>query len=308
MRPSKRTSPPGATGRTGFSAWNRPGAGAKTAPIPAGSAPWSSGPTSRRASPGASSRACPSPGASRRATTTWAATTWSGRATWWKRPADCWPPAPARTRAGSSSTSGPPRKRTATGPRTCGWTVTLLGRRPDGRDGLSDPAGRHGETGGSARRGTTARATGRWCKAAAAFVVRNGPVTQQDRWEEDPGYSPFTLAVEIAALLAAADMAVAAGEAGTAGYLRETADDWNASHRALDLRARHGPGRADRRGRLLRAHRAARDLRRLLHGGGLRRHQEPPAGQSLEAASHIVSPDALALVRFGLGPRTIRAS
>jgi GH15 family glucan-1,4-alpha-glucosidase len=30
---------------------------------------------------------------------------------------------------------------------------------------------------------------------------------RQDRWEEDGGYSPFTLAVEIAALLAAADLA-----------------------------------------------------------------------------------------------------
>src|SRR2546422_7215096 len=36
---------------------------------------------------------------------------------------------------------------------------------------------------------------------------RNGPVTQQDRWEEDGGYSPFTLAAEIAGLLAAADFA-----------------------------------------------------------------------------------------------------
>jgi glucoamylase len=45
-------------------------------------------------------------------------------------------------------------------------------------------------------------------RRAAGFLVRNGPVTQQDRWEEDPGYSPFTLAVEIAALLAAADWIV----------------------------------------------------------------------------------------------------
>ena len=42
---------------------------------------------------------------------------------------------------------------------------------------------------------------------AAGYIVRNGPVTGQDRWEEDGGYSPFTLAVEIAALLAAADFA-----------------------------------------------------------------------------------------------------
>ncbi len=62
---------------------------------------------------------------------------------------------------------------------------------------------------------------------AAGFLVRNGPVTQQDRWEEDAGYSPFTLAVEIAALLAAADLAEAVGEKAMATYLRETADTWN---------------------------------------------------------------------------------
>src|SRR6202035_111174 len=39
--------------------------------------------------------------------------------------------------------------------------------------------------------------SGRWwpmVRKAAAFIVANGPVTQQDRWEEDGGYSPFTLA------------------------------------------------------------------------------------------------------------------
>ena len=53
-------------------------------------------------------------------------------------------------------------------------------------------------------------------RSAAGFLARNGPVTQQDRWEEDGGYSPFTLAVEVAALLAAADFADGAGEAAGA--------------------------------------------------------------------------------------------
>ena len=44
-------------------------------------------------------------------------------------------------------------------------------------------------------------------RKAVSFILRNGPVTQQDRWEEDAGYSPFTLAAEISALLAAADIA-----------------------------------------------------------------------------------------------------
>ena len=57
--------------------------------------------------------------------------------------------------------------------------------------------------------------------------ARNGPVTLQDRWEEDAGYSPFTLAVEIAGLLAAADLADTVEEKESAAHLRETADCWN---------------------------------------------------------------------------------
>src|SRR5579862_5052332 len=64
-------------------------------------------------------------------------------------------------------------------------------------------------------------------KRAARYIVRNGPVTGQDRWEEDGGYSPFTLAVEIAALLAAADLADRIGAPDQAAYLRNTADFWN---------------------------------------------------------------------------------
>jgi glucoamylase len=45
------------------------------------------------------------------------------------------------------------------------------------------------------------------------------------RWEEDAGYSPFTLAVEVAGLLqAAADIADAVGESGIANYARQLAD------------------------------------------------------------------------------------
>ena len=66
-------------------------------------------------------------------------------------------------------------------------------------------------------------------RRAAAFLARHGPVSPQDRWEEEPGYSPFTIATEIAALLVAADLADAASNKTAADYLRETADAWNAS-------------------------------------------------------------------------------
>ncbi len=60
--------------------------------------------------------------------------------------------------------------------------------------------------------------------AAAGFLVRQGPVSQQDRWEEVAGYSPSTLAVQIAALFAAAELARERGDRGTAEFLGAYAD------------------------------------------------------------------------------------
>jgi len=54
--------------------------------------------------------------------------------------------------------------------------------------------------------------------------VRHGPVTQQDRWEEVSGYSPSTLASNIAALVCAAGFARQRGDAATAKFLEEYAD------------------------------------------------------------------------------------
>ena len=64
-------------------------------------------------------------------------------------------------------------------------------------------------------------------KLAAGYLVRNGPVSPQDRWEEDPGYTPFTVAAQIASLLASADFADINHETSIATYLREIADVWN---------------------------------------------------------------------------------
>ncbi len=61
-------------------------------------------------------------------------------------------------------------------------------------------------------------------RAGAGFLVRNGPVTQQERWEENSGYSPSTLAALIAALLCAADFARDASDAAVAAYLEDYAD------------------------------------------------------------------------------------
>ncbi len=64
-------------------------------------------------------------------------------------------------------------------------------------------------------------------KRAISFLIKNGPYTQEDRWEEEKGFSPFTIATEIAGLLAAADIAEINNEKDLAAYCRETADYWN---------------------------------------------------------------------------------
>jgi len=66
-------------------------------------------------------------------------------------------------------------------------------------------------------------------KKAAAFIVKEGPVTEQERWEENSGFSPSTLAVEISALVCAAHWAAEAGEIKESRYLFEIADYWAAS-------------------------------------------------------------------------------
>jgi glucoamylase len=65
-------------------------------------------------------------------------------------------------------------------------------------------------------------------KKAIKFLIINGPYTKQDRWEEEKGFTSFTLAAEVAALLAGADLAEQNDEKELAAYCRETADNWNA--------------------------------------------------------------------------------
>lgn len=63
---------------------------------------------------------------------------------------------------------------------------------------------------------------------AASFLVRYAPVTQQERWEENAGYSPSTLAVVISSLICAADI-VRAEFPELATFLLDYAD-WIEAH------------------------------------------------------------------------------
>ena len=65
--------------------------------------------------------------------------------------------------------------------------------------------------------------------AASAFLVRYAPVTQQERWEENSGYSASTLAVVISALVCAADICRHHGSDELGTFLEEYAD-WIEAH------------------------------------------------------------------------------
>jgi glucoamylase len=130
-------------------------------------------------------------------------------------------------------------------------------------------------------------------RRAAGYIVRNGPVTQEDRWEEDAGYTAFTLGAEIAALLVAAELAEACGEPDLAPYLRETADAWNASierwtyARGTELARQVGVD-----GYYVRIAPPGHTGTVII--------KNRPADESRQPTAAIVSPDTLALVRFGL--------
>jgi glucoamylase len=139
-------------------------------------------------------------------------------------------------------------------------------------------------------------------QAAAAFLIRQGPMTQQERWEEASGYSPSTLAATIAALICAGDFANSRGQRETAAFLEDYADfleshveSWTATTEGtllpgvkkhyirihpIDLQD-HSPEEDPNKGRLAIANR-------------------PPGSQWQFSAKDIVDAGFLELVRYGI--------
>jgi glucoamylase len=63
-------------------------------------------------------------------------------------------------------------------------------------------------------------------RRSADFIVARGPRTDQERWENIGGYSPATIAAEIAGLVCAADIASHNGDATRAASYLAKADEW----------------------------------------------------------------------------------
>ncbi len=147
------------------------------------------------------------------------------------------------------------------------------------------------ETGLLRDSGETADAIRRMVESAAGYIIRNGPSTQEDRWEENSGFNPYTLAVIVAALIAAAEWL----EGDARAYALAVADDWNA--RIEDWTYVTGSD-------LARAHQVEGHYVRIAPNAVV-----PVAEQSVEVhnrggfsirADALVALDFLALSRFGL--------
>jgi glucoamylase len=130
---------------------------------------------------------------------------------------------------------------------------------------------------------------------ALSFIVRNGPASDQDRWEEDAGINTFTLSACIAALVCgAAHLPAAARELALAiaDYWNASLEDWTAVYDTPLARAHGIPGYYVRV--------APADA---LHDRGALQNALPIRNQLIDPAlpaAAQVGVDFLQLVRFGL--------
>ena len=137
---------------------------------------------------------------------------------------------------------------------------------------------------------------------AAAYLVRHGPLTPQERWEEVSGYSPSTLASNIAALICAACFARERGDDPTAKYLEEYADflechveSWTVTTEGTLL-----PGVARHYLRVLPERADNPTPEENPNQGNITIANRPPCVQSVFPAKEIVDAGFLELVRHGV--------
>ena len=123
----------------------------------------------------------------------------------------------------------------------------------------------------------------------ANYLVANGPYTLEERWEENAGYSPATMAAEIAGLVCAAYIANANNNTGAALQYQETAQAWASEMDDLTYTTTGPYGNGDY-------------LLRITPDG------QPNAGTSISIANGggnhddrtVVDPSFLELVRLGV--------
>jgi glucoamylase len=137
---------------------------------------------------------------------------------------------------------------------------------------------------------------------AAGYLIREGPRTPQDRWEENSGYSPSTLAVMVAALTCAAELAAERDDRITAQLIQEYADFLERNIEPWTVTT-DGTLLAGVRRHYIRIHPVdAADTTpdENPDTGVLRLRNRPPGERAVFPANSIVDGGFLELVRYGL--------
>jgi glucoamylase len=137
---------------------------------------------------------------------------------------------------------------------------------------------------------------------AAGFLVRHAPITHQERWEENAGYSPSTLAAVIAGLICAAEMARARESVELAVFLEEYADwieghieDWTVTNEGIlhpNIRRHYMRIRPPEQGEAYACESCGTEMIRL--------NNRPPGTRFTFEAREIVDAGFLELVRYGV--------
>jgi glucoamylase len=146
-------------------------------------------------------------------------------------------------------------------------------------------------------------------KRAANFLAgfvdpdtgRHAPFTPQERWENQSGYSPNSIAAEIAGLVCAADMARHHGDRASARHWLRVADRWEAHLKTWTV-TKNGP--LSKRPYFLRLTKNAKPDTGKKYAIG-------DGGPKAVDQRRVVDPSFLDLVRYGiLGPhdRTVRST
>ncbi len=137
---------------------------------------------------------------------------------------------------------------------------------------------------------------------AAGCLVRQAPITNQERWEENAGYSPSTLAAVIGGLICAAEMARAHEAEGLGEFLEEFADwieghleDWTVTNDGVllrDVKRHYMRIRPPECGEAYAHEGCGKELIHL--------ENRPPGTQTEFEAREIIDAGFLELVRYGV--------
>ncbi|HEV2519152.1 MAG TPA: glycoside hydrolase family 15 protein [Thermoplasmata archaeon] len=139
-------------------------------------------------------------------------------------------------------------------------------------------------------------------RSGARFLVDYGPATQQERWEEVSGFSPSTLASNVAAITVAAAFARDRSEEAAARFLEEYAD-WLSQHIeawTVTTQGRLVPGISNHYVRIRPADPQESFVEGPADSGTVRIANRPPDGPQEFPVPDLVDAGFLELVRHGV--------